>query len=81
MDKTKLDALSSAWTVTRRSFVVHEGVVMGIPNFSTIALLFLVGEGKADNIYDRMMSLTYPKGANVVLNKMNDLKNKSSQNL
>ena len=54
---------------------------MGIPNFSTIERFFLVGGGKADDIYDRMMSLAYPKGANKVLNIMNDLKNKSSQNL
>ena len=54
---------------------------MGIPNFSTIERLLLVGGGKADDIYDRMMSLASPKGASVILNTMDDHKNKSSQNL
>ena len=49
---------------------------MSIPHFSTIERFFLVGGGKADDIYDRMMS-----GANLVLNIKDELKNKSSQNL
>ena len=73
--------MSPARIPTTRSFEVHEDVVMGIPNFSTIERFFLVGGGKADDMYNRMMSLAYPKGANVVLNIMNDLKNKTSQNL
>ena len=54
---------------------------MGIPNFSTIERFFLVGGGKANDIYDRMMSIVYPKGADLALNIMNELQNKSSQNL
>ena len=85
MDDTKLVSQSSTLRLIRRSFESHEDVIMGIPNFSTIEIFLLVGGGKADDIYDRMMSLAYPKGASVVLNIMddlkNDLKNKSSQNL
>ena len=41
----------------------------------------LVFGGKANDIHDRMMSLAYPKGVRMVLNIMDELKNKSSQNL
>ena len=63
MDETKLDSCASAWLLTRRSFEVYEDVVVSIPNFSTIERFVLVGGGKADDIYDRMMSLAYPKCA------------------
>ena len=77
MDEIKQDTVEPA----RRSFEVHEDVVMSIPNFSTIERFFLVGGGKANDIYDRMKSLAYPNGCTLVLNIMNKLKNKSSQNL
>ena len=34
---------------------------------------YLLEEEKADDIYDRMMSLAYPKGASVILNIMDNL--------
>ena len=54
---------------------------MGIPNFLTIERFLLVGGGKADEIHDRMKARAYPKGARVILNIMDKLKNTSSQNL
>ena len=44
-------------------------------------IFLLVFGGKANDIHDRMMSLAYPKGVRMVLNIMDELKNKSSQNL
>ena len=63
MDETKQDTMVPAWIPNRRSFEVHKDVVMSIPNFSTIERFFLVGGGKANDIYDRMMSIAYPNGA------------------
>ena len=79
-DEIKQDTLVPAWIPARRSFGVHEHVVMSLPYFSTIEKFLLVG-GKANDIYDRMMSLAYPKGSNLVQNIMNELQNKSSRNL
>ena len=59
MDDTKLVSQSSTLRLIRRSFESHGDVVMGIPNFSTIERFLLVGGGKADDIYDGMMSLAY----------------------
>ena len=56
-------------------------ITLRIPQFSTIERFLFVGGGEADDIYDRMMEIAYPKGSNVVLNKMTELKNKATQNL
>ena len=58
---------------TRRSFEIHEDIVMSLPNFSTIER-FLVGGGKANDIYDRLMSIAYPKSIDPPLNIMNGLR-------
>ena len=55
--------------------------MLRIPQFSTIERFLVCGGGEADDIYDRMMGIAYPKGSNSVLNKMNELKNKATQNL
>ena len=81
MDDTNLVSRSSTLRLTRRRFYSYEDLVMGIPHFSTIERFLLVGGGKADEIYDRMMAHAYLKGASVILNIMDKLKNKSSQNL
>ena len=81
MDVSTLNAQSSAWGIPRRSLDVNEDIVLGIPNFLTIERFLLVGGGNADNIYDRMLRRAYPKGARVMLNIMDELINKSAQNL
>ena len=81
MDVSTLDSQSSAWGIPRRSLDVNEDIVLGIPNFSTIERFLLVGGENADDIYDRMMRRASPKGAKAILNIMDELKNKSSQNL
>ena len=81
MDGTNYVSQSSTLSLSRRSFNCYEGLVLGIPNFSTIERFLLVGGGNADEIYDRMMAHAYPKGADIILNIMDELNNKSSQNL
>ena len=81
MDGTNLVSQSSTLRFSRRSFYCYEGLVLGIPNFSTSVRFLLVGGGNADDIYDRMMAHAYPKGADIILNIMDELNNKSSQNL
>ena len=54
---------------------------MSLPNFSTIERFLIVGGGKANDIYDRMMSIAFPKSNDPPLNIMNELKNKASTNL
>ena len=81
MDGTNYVSQSSTLNPSRRSFNCYEGLVLGIPNFSTIERFLLVGGGKADEIYYRMMAHAYPKGADIILNIMDELNNKSSQNL
>ena len=36
MEEIKQDTIEPAWIPTRRSFEIHEDVVMSLPNFSTI---------------------------------------------
>ena len=81
MDGTNSASLSSILSYSRRSFNCYVDLVLGIPNFSTIERFLLVGGGNADDIYDRMMAHAYPKGADIILNIMDELNNKSSQNL
>ena len=54
---------------------------MSLPNFSTIERFLTVGGGKANDIYDRMMSSAFPKSTDPPLNIMNELKNKALTNL
>ena len=81
MDGTNSVSQSSTLSLSRRRFNCYEGLVLGIPNFSTIERFLLVGGGNADEIYDRMMAHAYPKGADIILNIMDELNNKSSPNL
>ena len=81
MDGTLFASQSSSLSYFRISFHCYENLVLGIPNFSTIERFLLVGGGNTDDIYDRMMARIYPKGADRILNIMDELNKKSSQNL
>ena len=59
MDEINQDTVVQAWIPTRISFEIYEEIVMSLPNFSTIERFFLAGGGKANDIYDRMMSISY----------------------
>ena len=73
MDGTLFASQSSSLSYFRTSFHCYENLVLGIPNFSTIERFLLVGGGNADDIYDRMMAHAYPKGADTILNIMDEL--------
>ena len=81
MDEIKQDTTEPVWTPDIRNLEVHEDIILRIPNFTTIERFLIVGGGKADHIYDGMMECAIPKGSKLVLNIMNELKNKASQNL
>ena len=70
IDRIRQGNIGNRLIDTRRSFEIHEGVVMSLPNFSTIERFLLVGGGKANDIYDRMMSIAYPKSTDSPLNIM-----------
>ena len=81
MDEFNLDTTERRRIDHRSNFDIHEGVIMSLPNFSTIERFLIVGGGKANDIYDRMMSIAFPKSNDPPLNIMNELKNKASTNL
>ena len=65
----------------RYSCEINEDIVLSLPNFSTIERFLIVGGGKANDIYDNMMSIAFPKSNDPPLNIMNELKNKATMNL
>ena len=65
----------------RYSCEINEDIVLSLPNFSTIERFLTVGGGKANDIYDNMMSIAFPKSNDPPLNIMNELKNKATMNL
>ena len=64
----------------RYSCEINEDIVLSLPNFSTIERFLTEGGGKANDIYDNMMSIAFPKSNDPRLNIMK-LKNKASTNL
>ena len=81
MDEFNLDIVGRRKKDFRYSCEINEDVVLSLPNFSTIERFFTVGGGKADDIYNNMMSIAFPKSNNPQLNIMNELKNKATMNL
>ena len=81
MDEFNLDITGRRRIDYRSNFDIHEDVIMSLPNFSTIERFLIVGGGKANDIYDRMTSIAFPKSNDPPLNIMNELKNKASTNL
>ena len=81
MDEFSLDNIGRRWTDYRSSIEIHEDVIMSLPNFSTIERFFTVGGGKANDIYDRMMRIAFPKSNDPPLNITNELMNKALINL
>ena len=77
MDEFNLDTAGRRRIDHRSNFDIHEDVIMSLPNFSTIERFLIVGGGKANDIYDRMMSIAFPKSNDPPLNIMNELKNKA----
>ena len=65
----------------RYSCEINEDIVLSLPNFSTIERFLIVGGGKANDIYDNMMSIAFPKSNDPPLNIMNELKYKATMNL
>ena len=59
MDKFNLDTTERRRIDNRSNFDIHEGVIMSLPNFSTIERFLIVGGGKSNDIYDRMMSIAF----------------------
>ena len=81
MDEFSLDNIGRRRFDYRSSIEIHEDVIMSLPNFSTIGRFLIVGGGKANDIYDRMMSIAFPKSNDPPLNIMNELQNKAVMNL
>ena len=81
MDKFNLDIVGRRKKDFRYSCEINEDVVLSLPNFSTIERFLTVGGGKADDIYNNMMSIAFPKSNNPPLNIMDKLKNKATENL
>ena len=73
MDDFNLDIAGRRRIDYRHSIDVNED--------STIERLFIVGGGKADYIYNRMMNIAFPKINDPPLNIMNELQNKAVMNL
>ena len=81
MDEFNLDIVGRRKKDFRYSCEINEDVVLSLPNFSTIERFLTVGGGKADDIYNNMMSIAFPKSNNPPLNIMDELKNKATENL
>ena len=81
MDEFNLDIVGRRKKDFRYSCEINEDVVLSLPNFSTIERFLTVGGGKADDIYNNMMSIAFPKINNPPLSIMNELKNKATENL
>ena len=81
MDEFNQDNIGRRRIDYRSSFDIDEDVIMSLTNFSTIERLLTVGGGKANDIYDRMMSIAFPKSNDPPLNIMNELMNKASIDL
>ena len=81
MDEFNLDIAGRRKKDFRYSCEINEDVVLSLPNFSTIERFFTVGGGKADDIYNNMMSIAFPKSNNPPLNIMDEFKNKATENL
>ena len=75
MDEFNLDIVGCRKKDYRYSCEINEDVVLSLPNFSTIERFLTVGGGKADDIYNNMMSIAFPKSNNPPLNIMDKLKN------
>ena len=69
MDEINLDTTGRRRIDYRSNFDIHEDVIMSLPNFSTIERFLIVGGGKANDIYDRMMSIAFPKSNDPPLKK------------
>ena len=81
MDDFNLDIAGRRRIDYRHGIDVNEDIILSLPNFSTIERFFIVGGGKADDIYNRMMSIAFPKSNDPPLNIMNELQNKAVMNL
>ena len=81
MNEFNLDIVGRRKKDYRYSCEINEDVVLSLPNFSTIERFLTVGGGKANDIYDNMMSIAFPKSNDPSLNIMNELKNKATMNL
>ena len=81
MDNFNLDIAGRRRIYYRHSIDVNEDIILSLPNFSIIERFFIVGGGKADDIYNRMMSIAFPKSNDPPLNIMNELQNKAVMNL
>ena len=68
MDECSQDNIGHRRIDYKSSLEIHEDVIMSLPNSST------VGGGKANDIYDRMMSIVFPKSNDPPLNLMNEIK-------
>ena len=55
MDKIKQNTSEPAWILVSRNYELHEDIIFRIPNFMTIKRFLLVGGGKIDDIYNKMM--------------------------
>ena len=81
MDEFNLDIAGRRRIDYRSSCEINEDVVLSLPNFSTIERFLTAGGGKADDIYDNVMSIAFPKSNDPPLNIINKLKNKAAMNL
>ena len=81
MDGFNMDIAGCRKQDYRYSCEINEDIVLSLPNFSTIERFLTVGGGKANDIYDNMMSIVFPKSNDPPLNIMNKLKNKATMNL
>jgi len=59
MDEFNMDIARCRKQDYRYSCKMNEDVVLSLPNFSTIERFFTVGGGKADDIYNNMMSIAF----------------------
>ena len=81
MDDFNLEIAGRRRIDYRHSIDVNEDIILSLPNFLTVERFFIVGGGKGDGIYNRMMSIAFPKSNDPPLNIMNELQNKAVMNL
>ena len=81
MDESKVDTQEPAWITSRNRIEAYEDIILRNPRFSTIERFLVCGGGAPFDMYCRIMELIYPKDSKIVVNIMNDLKYKATNNL
>ena len=81
MDETKQDSQEVAWISSQNRVELHEDIILKSPSFSTVIRLLVSGGEGPLCMYNRKMELACPKDAKLVVNMMDDLRNKATNSL